>query len=256
MLTRSVLFRSTLSTLSVLTLAATATTAGAEIILDDDFSSGSNPGYTVTPPGGPNSVTVTTDPAPAGLPGKVLLLSTTQNNRTAVRSFDSAVTLTNVGDFIELDLDYRLDAPLDDTFGFTSSLLGSGGVEAGINFNPAAQSNGGTYFADGSNNSGRFNTIDSGTAVNSLLLRITKEDATTVRLTSSFNGSPRVESNTILIGTQITAPLTFDGLELGWTSGNQGDVYFDNVRVTSNVPEPASLALALLGGVMCLTRRR
>ncbi|MEX0777100.1 MAG: PEP-CTERM sorting domain-containing protein [Phycisphaeraceae bacterium] len=236
------------------TVTLTALPALADVILvNDTFSDGGNPGYTLSPSGG-GTVSVAT--SGTDLTGNALLLSTTSSNRMAIRSLGSSIALANTGDYIELALDYRFAATLNDPFGATVALTGTGGVGAGVNFNPTAGTNQGTYFANPDTNAGRFTAIDSATTAHSLTLRITRVSDTEVRLTSSFDGSPRADSNLEVIGTDISAILTFDGLVVGWVSGNNGDVYYDNILVSTNVPEPASLALLGLATLCLLPRRR
>ena len=55
-------------------------------------------------------------------------------------------------------------------------------------------------------------------------------------------------------------PLTAPVIRLQFDSGNLGflsdDIAFDNIRFGQAIPEPASLALVGLGGVLMLGRRR
>lgn len=229
----------------------------------DDFTSGTNPGYTLPAGGG----TISVETAGTGLTGNALLLSTTSNNRTIERGIGSSIALANIGDYIELSADYRFTATLDDNFGVTAGLFSSTS-EGGMNYNPSAGSSSGTYFTDTDNNSGRFDTINSGTTAQTFTFRITRTTATEVEMSSSFNGSPRAGSNTQTIGgaiggTAIGSPLAFDKVSLGWVSGNSGDIYYDNVTVVTNVPlisipEPSSLALLglALGGWLLFRRRK
>ncbi|MEM6551609.1 MAG: PEP-CTERM sorting domain-containing protein [Planctomycetota bacterium] len=237
-------------------LALTAPAFGAVVLVSDDFTDGLNPGYALT--GGGGSITIET--TGTGLDGNALLLTTTSNNRVVSRGFGSSVTLANDGDFIELGLDYRLTAILDDNFAFEAALLGASGTEGGIRFNPSAANNGGTYFADSDNNAGRFDTIDSldgGSFLrHSLTLRITRTSATEVLLTASFDGVAVDDSNIEVIGSDIGADMTFDAFEFGWRGGNSGEIYVDNATVTSNIPEPASLLLLGAGMSVLATGRR
>ncbi|MEM6332263.1 MAG: PEP-CTERM sorting domain-containing protein [Planctomycetota bacterium] len=222
------------------------------VIFSDDFSDGLNPGYALvpSPPG-----TVTVETSGTGLDGNALKFSTTANNRGAARAFTPSVTLTNDGDFVELELDYRLTSAVSG-FGFDVSLTGSAGAEGGVSFRSTPQNNGGTYFADSDNNAGRFDSIDSGTTRHNLVVRITKTSATEVVLTSSFDGVARDDSNTEVIGVDFANGLTFDGILVGYSSSNSGDFFIDNVSVTTNVPEPAALSLAALGLALIGCRRR
>lgn len=239
-------------------LALTSTGVSAAVILDDDFEDGTNPGYTVVPgPTANDTATVTTDPAAGGLDTNVLLLSTVSNNRRLNRDFD-AITLAVNGDYLEVSVDYRLAQDLNDRDAVNIGFAAADGSEAGARFNPTAGGNQGIYYTDLSNNNGRFDTIASGTDPHSVTVRLTRESETVARLNASFDGQPRDPSNDVLLGADFTAPLTYDSLRLGWVNGNAGDLYFDNVLVTSNVvvPEPASLTLAALGLTACMLRRR
>ncbi len=228
------------------------------LLLDDTFSSGTNPGYTNSTGGA--TITIE-DGTPFGLTGNAILLSTSSNNRTMERTLNQSVTLSGIDDYVEVSLDYRFGALLDDNFGSTV-LLRSASSEFGINFNPSAAVNGGTYFTDSDNNSGRFDTIASGTTAQSLTVRLTKVSATEVRMSGSFNGNPLAESNFQTIGgmdpgTSIGSLLTFDELSLGWVSGNSGEIYYDNIQVLTSVPEPSGFAILALGlGFVVLFRRK
>ena len=161
-----------------------------------------------------------------------------------------------MGDYIDLALDYRLTATLDDNFGTTVGFKGT--ANAGVNFNPAGGNNTGTYFADLDSNAGRFNSIVSGTTAHSMSVRITKTSATEVVLTSFFDSVARDDSNAETIGSDILSPLTFTSINIGWVSGNSGDIYYDNITVTTNVPEASKFALftGLLGLAAVGMRRR
>lgn len=226
--------------ITILSLGILSTQAQTTVFFDD-FTSGINDGYSVPSGGG----TVTVETSGTGLNGNALLLSTTSNNRFALKSF-SEVTLTDIGDYIELSLDYRFTAALDDNFG--SEISFEGIADAGIRFNPSAATNGGTYFTDADSNAGRFDTIASGTTGQSMFVRITKTSATEVTITSTFNGNAHDDSNLQIIGTEISTPLSFSNIRIGWTSGNSGDIYYDNIGVTTNaiIPEPTTY-VAIIG---------
>jgi len=238
-------------------LAISQLTQAQVVVLDDNFDSGTNPGYTIS---GGGTITIENGTT-SQLTGNAVLISTNSNNRTMERDLDQAVTLSNVNDYIEVSLDYRFAATLDDNSGSTVNLFSSTS-QFGMNFNPSAGSNAGTYFTNEDNNSGRFNTIASGTSAQSLTLRLTVTSATEVQMLASFNGSPVSASNSQLIGVSSTdgigSPLTFNELSLGWTSGNSGDIFYDNIQVVTNVPEPSSLGLIGLGlsGLYLLRLRR
>ncbi len=248
-----------LKLLAVVVVIGCAAPAYSQIILiDDDFDSGTNPGYTGSD--GIPVITVVTDGS-AGLTGNALLFTSVSSNRYAVRSLGSSVTLAGIGDYIEVSLDYRITSEVDVNFSHLVRLVGAGGTSGELRFNPnpldvTDANNTGTYATDADSNAGRFDSLVlGGTTAHSLTLRITKTSETQVRLTSAFDSVASDPSNLQLIDTEITSPLSFNTLNLGWAASQNASTYYDNVLVTTNVPEPGSVLLLGLGTLALLMRR-
>ncbi|MEM7808501.1 MAG: PEP-CTERM sorting domain-containing protein [Planctomycetota bacterium] len=241
-------------------VALTAPALGSVILVNDTFDDGTNPGY-ADPSGGGGTVSVVAD---TGFGSNALLLETTSNNRTATRAFSPSLLLSDVGDFVELDLDYRFGQDINDNFSVEFNLIDSvSGVEVGSAINPSAATNGGTFSTEIDNNAGRFDTIASGQTPQSLTFRADVTAPGELVFSISFDGGVTTQtSNTVLIGgpsgVGIGAPVTLDTLEFGFVSGQQGLLYLDNVVIESNavIPEPTSAAAIGLGLLGLTVRRR
>ncbi|MFV0337886.1 MAG: PEP-CTERM sorting domain-containing protein [Chthoniobacterales bacterium] len=238
---------------------AFASSAHSQIVtlLDDTFASGTNPGYTESAVGGA-TISVTT--APSGMTDNALLLSTASNNRGMLRSLNSSVTLAEAGDYIDLTYNFKFDTtPPNLANSFRSQFMGSSGAAfAGIGFDfSGLASNSSVYITDGTGNLGKIAGINAGTTVHSFGIRLTMLSDTTAQLTASYDGSALTSSSTITTATSLPNGLTFDQIGLMFV-GNPavGDIYFDNVLVTTNViPEPGSAMLALFGAAFLGYRR-
>lgn len=274
-------------TKALLTTALTASaffagSAQGATIIDDPFTDG---GFTdgadpqdanwLVEDGG---ITLSIDPDE--ITGNTLQASAGSNNREIGAYFD-AVTLAEVGDYIELKFDYKYPGAGDFRRGFGFNLGNSNGTGAsgsslgvftddtgfGANFNPGtpdSTSDGQLYelTGGGTNNLGGVNTVDPGDTVHEVTLRITRIDdggtpAVQLDYTTDIiaSGSDSAIDNT-------PATFSFDRVIFSLSgSGNQGPYFLDDVLITTNVeapaiPEPASAALIAVGSSLLLGRRR
>ncbi len=202
--------------------------------------------------------------------GAMNVLQTT--NGTATRASFASTTLANTGDYLELTID--LDISDNDAGGFRygfftsgdgvgyagnigtpggSSSTGSSGFVQngfGVNASPTAVADGWTNVSTG---------LD-GDVAQTMLFRVTRNASDGLDLLATWSTSNNGASVTSLSHT-ITAgdvsQYTFDAFAFSIDNGGAGSEYtVDNVIVTTNIPEPSSLALMAMSCICVLRRRR
>jgi len=189
-------------------------------------------------------------------------------NPTMVANF-SDVTLGSIGDWVKLSFDMRwiIAAPEDVSyrFGLFNSngtvVTADSGTEGGNDtgywalieaLNPSAVAT-----KDGTGGILSGPGLDSGSVPgvanlpHLLELLITKENATQMRVAVSVDGTEAVTGLDANINTS-----TFNEIAVKNLRGSGGDLHLDNVQVTTNVPEPSTIVLLAMGGVIMLGRRR
>ncbi len=167
----------------------------------------------------------------------------TSNNKGITGGLPSPITLSNAGDFIELQITVQYTDPAGPadvrnglSIGFRDGTDVDSSGEFGASVNPGSLSGGpnndGVFFSDLVQNlSGRHNT-------------------------TGFGMSP--QTLTYRLGLSAGSSITLQTLFIEQGGGNSSRVTFaiDDVIVTTNVPEPGSLALLGLGAGCIVARRR
>ena len=185
----------------------------------------------------------------------------------------SAVTLANTGDYLELtfDLSYNTYTGGGMRYGFFRSdgngYAGNIGTPGGSG---SAGSSGFVQDAFGVNGAGTFvptgwsnvsTGMDADTA-QTMLLRITRNASDGLDLlatwSTSNNGvSVTTLNHTVGVGDLSAGGYVFDRIAFVSNNGGTGwDYDVDNVTVTTNIPEPGSLVLLAMSGLLALRRRR
>ena len=237
--------------------------ASAATVLNDAFTSGTNPGWTATtnllPPGGTTGVTLTVanDATLGG--GNALSFATVSNNRAILRALSSDVSLA-IGNSITFSFDYRFTAdPASVTqgfyFGFVDSDASLTGYRASTNPGAAAATGGRlTSQPTGTNHGAAYATFDHNTDAQHVAFTLTRTAADAMNLSVAWTGFATAPTASI-----AATLFTFDSVFIGF-GGMSGTALIDNVLVTTTaaVPEPAStasLAAALALGCALAGRR-
>jgi hypothetical protein len=260
--------------LTALTAAGLALSLGPAaqgvIIINDTFEDGSP----TDNPADPLDTRFTADSGASGFSvislggDSALQLDPSSNNTGITGDLPSTLTLSNPGDYLELTLTVQYtDTPNDQraglSFGFRDGTDVINDGETGISLNPGGPNGGpdteGLFFSATKNNlSGVTPNLNFGTAAQTLTYRIELQDPTTVAYSVSgaaIDKTGNLDSDTDPLSD--FGPLSFQTLFIEQSGGgNQADFTIDDVIVTTNVPEPSSLALIALGTLACATRRR
>jgi hypothetical protein len=200
----------------------------------------------------------------------------TSNNKGITGGLPSPITLSNAGDFIELQITVQYTDPAGPadvrnglSIGFRDGTDVDSSGEFGASVNPGSLSGGpnndGVFFSDLVQNlSGRHNTTGFGMSPQTLTYRLglSAGDASTVEY--SLSGAVIDETGNLASGTDpisdfvAGSSITLQTLFIEQGGGNSSRVTFaiDDVIVTTNVPEPGSLALLGLGAGCIVARRR
>lgn len=220
----------------------------------------------------------------AGLPGlsvapdsgsNALFVDTTNTGQPFVGSF-SAVALTNISDYVELSGTYRTDNQVgggirfglfndngtptlanndgsaNDDNGYKLNLGTPTGAGIGTTSLTVDMSAGEVATADSIITSVSSGADDDG-LVHNWSFRITRTGANELTLFGEWDGST---NGTTTITTSVASDLitTFNEVAISWGGSGAGeeDYYVDDITVTTNVPEPSNIAIALGSTVMML----
>lgn len=246
----------------LLSLAATPQ-VGAVTLLQDDFSSDTTASYSTYT----TSLASTTGydyaiVADAVSPGSdgLQLDPGTSGNRLMVRSF-SEVTL-GVGDSISLSLDFRfVEQPPSQTQGFIVALAElstassqRSNIDAGGTATSRIQQN---IAGTADNIGGTFAGIDLGLTSHSLLFTMTRTGADSMDYNYTIDGGSTLSVTRDDTGLSV---FTFDSIAIGFSGGSSNSpiINFDNILVTSTIPEPGSLGflVPVALGLGMMRRRR
>ncbi|WAC18811.1 PEP-CTERM sorting domain-containing protein [Luteolibacter sp. SL250] len=270
--------------------------ADAAILLTDNFTDGNltggtdNSGIAWYARSGNATLGIANDPSPGFGTGNALVMERagagTIVNRGIIGVLTNGITLSNPGDTVTLSFSFRFTttasstSPFSDTEGFTFGFYNSNGTPVSANGSSASDNDLGyrAEFGSGTDSwvgiarEANFTTAAGGVGTGTDGVQMTVVDPVAVSIgdflprtgsiTLTYN-SPTdmgisVSYNGNVVGTATNnAPITtFD--EVVFSQGGGNGFLLDNVVVTSNVPEPGSVALMALGGVLCAAgyRRR
>ncbi len=250
----------TLAALAGLIALATAPAAADTVVIADSVSA-----LTWTPGGGYQS---------GGMPGTVdanTLTVDVTKNKSHGADLGNDYALNNTGDWIEVTLSFQFNHPVTSgggniSFGFTNDTTNTVYGDFGAN--------GGNFaFYDNVNGSprisGNFSHSDPNSFLNSLTFRIEKTDtgfdfiATSNLLNAGTATSDETHAQFPALGLSATSynrlviVTTGNAMKQGEDGEPEDNLTVDitELEITTNVPEPASLGLMGLGGLMLLRRR-
>ena len=259
----------------------------ATIVFSDDFTDG-----TVSPWIDETDVTLSVADDTGGLgSGNALFGDTSVSvNRTLAR-FD-AVTLANAGDWIEVSLDFRFDGTLSvdrftpaiglySTNGTSSDISNDQGYAASVSSAADSAGDPDTVYENTlgredetlNNDPDPTHGILAGSDVSSLFedntddvlqsgenyditFRITRTASSEAFLEYTLNGALAEGGAQLSFSATDTDASPFFGFDQFGLRNRNNDFAIDNVIITTNIPEPASLALLGLGVTALVGRRR
>ena len=199
--------------------------------------------------------------------GDTLLIDTSKNSAVTA-SLPSAVAIPATGDFLTVTFEVTFDNVPTETsssFGIGFGDSSTGGYFYQVSINPlAAPSGSGVVFAEGGDtNLGKYESLGFGTTAHTVAFTVTNVDnGADLDLTAAsdvISGSPRTVGLDITPATTTTLDTVYFNFRgNAWNEEFDGDpiqATITNFSVTSNIPEPGSLGLTLLG-LLCLVPRR
>ncbi len=182
------------------------------------------------------------------------------NNQYAVLGLGQDVTLGN-NDWLELSVDYRFTGtPPTDNFSMIFGFVGDAAdalAQTAINLGVTDGGNN-SKFSQGApgDNGGKFEGINAGTTDHTLVFKFQMDATSSNVIFEVWNDGTSLGSSTKAI--ELTST-TFDSLRLGGTSLGAGvdtQILYDNVVATTSVPEPATIGMLGLAGVVVTALRR
>ncbi len=244
-----------------------ALTASADLVLLN-YDGSSTAGWTTS--AGTIALSVVDDAGGIGGGNALQFATTGKNNQFAELAFNQSVTL-GVGDFLSVSLDYRFTtAPpninFSTVFGFVANSTFSttdqhAATYANLGVN-GPTGNLSKFQINGDVNEGKFATIDSGTTAHDLTYTVTRLAGGQLEFNLQIDGTTVDATKT---GSTVPSSYLFDSIRLGGTAwagtgagggdGVEGFLY-DNIVVTTSVPEPATLGMLGLGALLTLLIRR
>ena len=230
------------------------------------------------------NVTIVDDSAGLGSGNALSIVPGVTTARRISTAF-APITLGEVGDYIDIAFDIRLAASVNSDKTLRFGLFNEGTILTANEFDgnssvgslnddfgyfvqldtgtPDGQTadirmeNAGDGTLGGPTSTFGANTSDAAAAIGTtgkgVAFRITRNAADDLNLTLSIDGNELINRN-LSQGSLTPNTDTFGSFQI---ANNGADFHYllDNVTLTSNVPEPATLSLVGLGGLMLLRRR-
>ena len=172
-----------------------------------------------------------------------------------------AVTLSNVNDAVSVTFQTKVLGGNADSNAYRYGMMNSvdgGGFEAILATQDGTKPS--WFWAITGTQINNFNNANIGSFGNVGLslgqlrtFKMTIERISDTQISVTHYRDPGTETETSMSITRTTSNFTFD--RLGWQKNKNGSLYVDNVQVEF-VPEPATMGLLALGGLVAIRRRR
>lgn len=195
--------------------------------------------------------------------GNAMLITSSSSNRRASSLLSQAVTL-GVNDTITLTADYRyLNGPTTANASLDIRFVDSGtGNYMGFVLNPSSSAAQTLVFGrSGDLNEGKFNSFNHGTTKQSMTFTVgqvlaagNSEANFDLAWAGGLTYTDKGGTSTVI---SPSTEFKFDTISFGVTGGATTDgLLFDNISVTTSIPEPATIGMLGLGALLTLLIRR
>ncbi len=244
-----------------LTARMSLTASASLVVLSNDFTTGGTAGWTTN--GTVTTLGVQDDTGGIGSGNAMKYSTTGKNNMWSERSLSQTVTL-GLNDNISLAMNIRFTGTSNSPAAINNSIrwmfMTTNDVMTGVGINPGAVVAQGSWFQVGTTmQQSKFASVNLGTNAHNVVMTLTRKDdgaGSYMQFRYVLDGGTAFVKNGAVIASP-TSEFSFDAIQLGSTTVDvMNGILYDNIVVTTSIPEPATLGMLGLGALITLLIRR